>query len=49
MLKLTIYDDENVAIAVSRANSVIGHKFRLTVVNNNNANETASLDLEVTE
>lgn len=47
MLKLTIYDDENVAIAVSRANSVIGHKFRLTVVNNNNANETASLDLEV--
>lgn len=49
MVKLTIYDNNNVAITVSRANSVIGHKFKLTVINNNNANETASLELEVSK
>lgn len=49
MVKLTIYDDNNAAITVSRANSVIGHRFKLTVINNNNANETASLELEVSE
>lgn len=47
IVKLTIFDDNNVSIKVSRVNSVIGHKFRLTVINNNNANETASLELEV--